>query len=1177
MGWTKPQENAIGAKGNIIVTAAAGSGKTAVLVERVIQKLCDEKHPVSADRLLIVTFTNAAAAEMRDRIEKALADRLAEDPNNTHLLKQRLLIPAADICTIDSFCIRLVRNNFSLLGISPDFKIAEDFAASKIKDAAIKKVFGEYFNNNDPDFLKLLNLLDSEYGTENAEFAIKEMVEFSYKLPQANRWILNAVEAYNPNNMANSVWTTAFLQQYILKLNLHLERLTNCRKAIAIHTETELKFGVFFDDAINYINALLTPIKAGDYNGVYNLISSPPQIIGQFAKSKKYDEITFENIKKSYKPFKETLKEMSKVFSAPLEDLKGDFEFCYNTAKKIAELAIRYNEVYRSELAKKSLLTFAVIEQMALELLTKEDENGNLVPSEVSKTIINSYDEIMVDEYQDINDLQGKIFEILSNDCKHLFTVGDVKQSIYGFRGSNPKIFLKRSDSAKFYDDELLPNELKRIVLSANFRSRKGVCDFINAFFSVTMSKENGDINYDENEMLNPKAEYPENNLPAAEMHFITPLDPISDAEAEAEYLAEYVEKTVNSDAFLKDKKSGLLRKATYGDFAVLYRSGTNLSCYVKALKKRGMPVALGTGDYFKTTEVMTAVTLIKAVENPMSDIPMLSLLLSPIFGFTEDDIAKLKVQKFSSKLYSLILFGAENGNEKCQFVKEKISYWRAQAACLSSTDFVSFVLNDSGYSNMVLSMADANRRLANLNLLENIAETYFSESAGDLRGFVGYLNYMETNSKSTSALVAENNSVTFTTMHKSKGLQFPITIIIGAANRFSNAEYRKSLFFNENLGIAFKYVDDEQNKKLNCFTMPVVENILDKKRADEEIRLLYVAMTRAEERLVIMASVGDKFDEKVDSQIDYIVENLQDDGTMSPLAANDVSGMFGWLLPVVLQTTEGRKLANDLCGRVPPVSKHLVGVQLKVCYSGAKQYIPEYKPLDEYMQPNKQLTSEIKEIFNYKYPFAELNSIETKTSVSELTKHNASREFCATKRPAFMSSKSLTPTERGTALHKFMQYADFKKVAVDPAAEIDRLYEYEYISRAEADSIDTQKVTQFTNSSIFERILNCDKLMREQRFLLDVKAGEIYENLSDFVRDQTVIVQGAVDCMFIEGDHIVLLDFKTDKTNDENFLIHHYRDQLKTYCIAAEKMFSLPVTECYIYSLNMGKTIKII
>lgn len=1177
MGWTKPQENAIGAKGNIIVTAAAGSGKTAVLVERVIQKLCDEKNPISADRLLIVTFTNAAAAEMRGRIEKALADRLATDPNNTHLLKQRLLIPAADICTIDSFCIRLVRNNFSLLGISPDFKIAEEFAANKIKDAAIKKVFGEYFKNNDPEFFKILNLLDSEYGTENAEFAIKELVEYSYKLPQGNRWLLNAVEAYNPNNMVNSVWTKAFLHQYILKLNLHLERLSNCRRAMSQFTETELKFGSYFDDAISYIKALLPPIIAGDYNGVYKLISSPPQIIGQFAKSKKYDETTFENIKKSYKPFKDTLKDMSKVFSAPLEGLKSDFEFCYNTTKKIAELAIKYDQAYRNELGKKSLLTFAVIEKMALELLTDEDENGNLVPSEVSKTIINSYDEIMVDEYQDINDLQGKIFEVLSNDCQHLFTVGDVKQSIYGFRGSNPKIFLKRSDSAKFFYEELAPNELKRIVLSKNFRSRKGVCDFINAFFSVTMSKENGDINYDENEMLYPQAEYPENNLPAAEVHFINPLEPIGDAAAEAEYLAEYIEKTVNSDAFLKDKNNGLLRKATYGDFAVLYRSGTNISYYVKALKKRGIPVSLGTGDYFKTTEVMTAISLIKAVENPISDIPMLSVLLSPIFGFTEDDIAKLKVQKFSSKLYSLILLGAENGDKKCRFVKEKISYWRAQAACLSATDFVSFVLNDSGYSNMVLSMVDAQRRLANLNVLENIAETYFSESSGDLSGFVSYLNYMETNSKSTSALVTENNSVTFTTMHKSKGLQFPITVIIGAANRFSNAEYRKSVFFNENLGIAFKYVDDEQNKKLNCFTMPIIENILDKKRADEEMRLLYVAMTRAEERLVILASVGDKFDEKVDSCIDYIIDNLQDDGTMSPLAANEVSGMFGWLLPVVLQTSEGRKLSNDLCGRIPPVSKFLSDVQLKVSYAGAREFIPEYDSLSEYMKPNSRLTDEIKGIFDYKYPFAELNEIETKTSVSELTKHNASREFCATKRPAFMSSKGLTPTERGTALHKFMQYADFKKVAVDPAAEIDRLYEYEYISRAEADSIDTKKVKQFIESSIFERILNCDKLMREQRFLLDVKAGEIYDNLSDLVCDQTVIVQGAVDCMFIEGDHIVLIDFKTDKTNDENFLISHYSEQLKTYCIAAEKMFSLPVTECYIYSLNMGKTIKII
>ena len=1177
MMWTKPQQDAINAKGNIIVTAAAGSGKTAVLVERVITKLCDEKHPISADRLLIVTFTNAAAAEMRQRIEKALADRLAAEPNNTYLLKQRLLIPSADICTIDSFCIRLVRNNFSLLGISPDFKIAEEIAANKIKDAAIKNVFGEYFKSGDADFLKLLNILDSEYGTENAEFAIKEIIDYAHKLPQGERWLLQSVEAYNANNMTNSVWTKAFLEQFVLKLNLHLSQLQSCRKALLSHTETELKFGGYFDDAVAYINSLLVPINNSDWNGVYDLISSPHSLIGQFAKSKKYDPVLFENVKNSYKPFKETFKEMSKVFAVPLEGLKADFEFCYNVVKKIAEIALKYSETYRNELNKKSLLTFAVIEQMALELLTETNEKGELVPSPISKTIMGSYDEIMVDEYQDINDLQGKIFEILSNNCERLFTVGDVKQSIYGFRGSNPKIFLKRSEGADFYSNDIPAGVLKRIVLSKNFRSRKGVCDFVNAFFSVTMSKENGDIEYDENEILYPEAKFPENDLPAAEMHFITPKGNITETVAEAEYLAEYIVKTVNSAPFLKGKDGESLRKATYGDFAVLYRSGSNISHYIKALKKRGIPVSLGSGDFFKTTEIMTAISLIKAIENPMSDIPMLSLLLSPIFGFTENDIAKLKTQKYSAKIYSLILLGAENGNEKCLFVKNKISYWRRQAACLSAADFTSFVLYDSGYSNMVLSMPDAARRYANLSMLENIAETYFSEAAGDLSGFVNYLNYMESNSKSTSALVPENNAVIFSTMHKSKGLQFPITVIIGAGNRFSNAEFRKTLFFSEKLGIAFKYVDDEQNKKLNSFTMPVIENILDKKRADEEMRLLYVAMTRAEERLVIMSGVNDKFDEKVDSCIDYITENLQENGKLAPLAAREVSGIFGWLLPVVLQTPEGRKLANDLCGKCPPVSKYLQDINLLVNYAEAGEYIPKEKDSKSLPQEDLKLTKEIEQIFAYKYPFAELNSIEIKTSVSELTKQAASHEFCATRRPAFLSAKGLTPTERGTALHKFMQYADFKKVAENPVDEVERLYEYEYITRAEAEAIDTEQIIQFTKNSIFNRMLNSDKLLREQRFLLDVKAGEIYDNLSFDIKDQTVIVQGAVDCMFIEGDHIVLLDFKTDKTNDEHFLINHYSAQLKTYCIAAEKMFSLPVTECYIYSLSMNKMVKII
>ena len=1165
MEWTRAQEDAIASKGNVIVTAAAGSGKTAVLVERVIKCLCDDDNPVSADRLLVVTFTNAAAAEMRQRIEKALADRCTKEPNNARLLEQRLLLPSADICTIDSFCIRLVRNNFAALGVSPDFKIADEVTAEKIKSKVLTKIFSEYLKNNDEDFIKFLNAIGSEYGTENAETTIKKTVDFAEKLPQCEKWIESLAENYNPENTDNSPWLKAYFNPIIEKITWVINNLSKCRMSVATHEATDLKFGDALGEAIEFSKVILPILKENNWDELYEKLKFAPGFIGKFTYSAKYDRELFDMVKNAYSAYKETVQALIKDVSMPLEQLKKEFEFCYDITSKVSEVSLKYYKKSYEALNKKGLLTFSMVEQLALKLLTNTDLQEEFSNENFSQRLKNAYDIIMVDEYQDINDLQGAIFDILSNNGENLFTVGDVKQSIYGFRGSNPNIFLKRSENAEQYSKELSSSILKRVVLSKNFRSKKGICEFVNGFFATIMSKECGGIVYDEFEKLNPADEGEESVPPPVEAHFISSED-LGEVSTEAEFLADYIEKTMQSNS-----------EVNYSDFAVLYRSGTNLSIYANALKKRNIPVDLGTGAFFETTEIMTAVSLIKAVENPMRDISMLSVMLSPIFGFNETDVALLKLKNPNKKLYSSAIVLAGNGNSKCSFLVKKISFWRKKAATMSTADFVSFLLNDSGYYNMILSMSDKERRHANLILLENIAESYFNESAGDISGFVNHLNFLEKNSNLPSASVSNNNSVCFTTMHKSKGLQFPITIIVGCSGMFSRGDSRENVLYDEKLGFAFKYVDDVENKIESTFSLKILNNIYKSKRIDEELRLLYVAMTRAKEKLVFLFGVNGDFSKKAETWTNFINQYLKDDETLDSLAVSGVSGVYGWLIPAFLLTKNGRKMVSDLGLDTPKISKHLIETDVLVEYKTLEIKSDSISNEQIIDKADNQLTEKIKEIFEYNYPFAKLNEIEIKTSVSELTKRNAENDFVASARPAFITGEGLNSVERGNALHKFMQFAEFNRITDNLSEEIERLYEYEFLTQREVESLEQDKIKAFVNSSLFKRILNADKVFKEQRFLMNVNASDIYPEVSGLAEEQTVIVQGAVDCLFIEDNHIVLLDFKTDKVNDENKLLNYYSEQLKTYCKAAEKMFSLPVNECYIYSLNMGKEIKVL
>ena len=1175
--WTDDQQKAIGAPGAVIVTAAAGSGKTAVLVERVIRRLCDPENPIPADRLLIVTFTRAAAAEMRQRIEKRLAEECIKQPENVGLLKQQLLLSSADICTIDSFCIKLIRNYFNGLNLPPDFRIADAATAEQIRGDVIRKLFDERLAAGDEDFLRFVRSTDSVYGDSHAAAAVLRLYDFSSTMPDPEQWLQRAADAYLPERLADSVWVDAVCGWIAADAACLLRSVRDSAALLPENPPLFEKCGESYTGLTGVLERLLENAEEKRWDALYEQLLNPPAAFPRIS-GKKYDPLLLDRAKACYKRAVGAFKEWQGWIAKPFHAVAAEAAQSGEIIREMIGLCSAFADAYLEELNRRCLLTFAHTEQLALRLLTERAEDGSLRPSALSETVCELYDEIMVDEYQDVNSLQSTLFTVLSSGGKRLFTVGDAKQSIYGFRGANPDHFLRRSREAEFFTPELAPDTLKRVVLSNNFRSRAPICDFINGLFSLTMSADCGGIHYDRNEMLFPLAEFPENGRSAAEFHLLTPGEGLTAAEAEAVYLADYIEEQIQLPAFLRGE-NGTLRPAGYGDIAVLFRNTTHFYTYVSELKKRGIPVSIGHGDFFKTREIMLVLSLLRVVHSPMNDIAMLSVMLSPIFGFTEEETACLKAEAPNDRLYPSVLRAAGAGNEKCAFLRDRLSFWRGRAACMPMAEFVSFILSDSGYGEIVSAMSDPGRRTGNLSLLQNLADSFTRDVSGDLGAFLRYLDYIADSADLKSQGVRETDSVRLMTIHMSKGLQFPVTVLAGCFSRFSNQDSVGDLAMSEALGIAVNIVDDEKNVKLTTVPKALMNEHITRRQREEELRLLYVAATRAEEKLAFFLC-DSHMDTKLKNAAGLLTAGTDSDRGLDAYAVRSAGSFADWLLCYLLLLPCGRPILEEqgLAETAAPDFLRDFGADAAVFQrrvERAEREIADTPDAPE-QAADRAVAAELEQILSFRYPFEELRSIETKTSVSRLAKRNADREFCATSRPAFLSAGGLTPRERGTALHKFMQYADFPAAVGNVKAEIERLYEYEYISRAEADAIDPRQVEQFFASDLFGRMLKADRLYREQRFLLEVKAGELYPDLSETAREQSVMIQGAVDCMFTEQGKIILIDFKTDRTKDEQFLLRHYAEQLQIYSVAAEKMFGMPVGECYLYSLYMNRLIPV-
>lgn len=1148
MKWTIEQEKAIYTKNcNLLVAAGAGSGKTAVLVERIINKIINDK--VDIDRLLVVTFTNAAASEMRERIAESLYKSLE---NNPELQKQILLLNKASITTLHSFCLRVIRDNFFKVDLDPNFRVANDTECELLKLEAMEDTLEEIYEDESDEFTDVLNIYTDNRGDALLRDTLFGIYKFIQSSPFPYEWLDEKCEMYNVNNytdFSETIWG-----EYLL--NYAKDEVAGSIQELKEVTEE------IFDcpDAQNYLITLQEDIlnlkaleKVNTWDDMYNQISllnfstlkqarTAPDEIKELVKE------TREKIKKNVKSY---LKE--NVFVSPSKEVFDDLKSSYKNLKVLSNLVKKFDEIYTTKKREKNILDFSDIEHICLKLLAENEDIRNMYKSK--------FDEILVDEYQDSNLIQEYIINTISN--QKTFMVGDVKQSIYRFRQARPELFLDKYNSYS-EDDDSSPNQ--KILLFKNFRSNKNIIDATNYIFKNIMSKEMGEIDYTEKEYLQFGADCYSNYGDNVEINLIENKlqedeeidDDISEKpQLEGKVIAKRISEIVGKlDVY--DKHAKIVRKAEYKDIVILLRATTRYSdCFVDELSKKGIPVFCDSSlGYFDTNELQTITSLLKIIDNPIQDIPLIAVLRSQIGNFTADELVSIRTCDRNVPFYIAMQKSLASVDEKLtnkinNFLN-MLNKWRDESKYLPLNEFIWKLYIETGYYDFVSLLPDGVKRQANLKLLIQRAEAYEKTSFKGLFNFINYIENIKNsnNDLENSKIVGENeNVVRIMSIHKSKGLEFPIVFLSGTTRKFNMRDFQDKIVLHQELGFGTDII--KYDKRIQYPSIPKLALIQKSKveALSEEMRILYVAMTRAREKLIITAMTPN---------IEKTYEKLSK--AISSYRIGKATSLFDWIgLSVFDKNNDWNikewKYSDIINSEIESEEK----------YSTLIENIDKNFVKDESYE-------KIDSILSWKYPYAELINLPTKISISELkSRANRDAELDDIKelidKPNFMKEDITTGASYGTTVHAILQAIDFKNPDIDFACRSINADEKIIISAK-------KQVVDFQNSELFRRIQKSDVVKKETSFNLNIPVNLVYELENEI--DEKIMIQGIIDLYFIEDGEIVLVDYKTDNVKAEDELIKRYALQLKYYKMALQDITGLNVKESIIYSLKLKKEIRL-
>lgn len=1177
--WTTDQRHAIECrKGSVLVSAAAGSGKTAVLVERVIRRLTDKDNPCSAEDLLIVTFTRAATAQMREKIGAAILKRLSEDPTDRHLRRQYMLLPFAKICTIDSFCNDLVRENFHALGISPDYSLLDNETAVIMKNDVCEAMLERAYEEDlDGRFSELSDMMSSGSSDEDFAKLIIKMYDISTAYPFPDLWLDSLIGEYSQPDINKSRWG-GIIKKYVCDM---LDYCVSSSRDMMIAMESDPivadAYGAAVQSDINMYAELREKINS-DWDEALEAFKTVKYMsLGRVPKG--YESETKNVVTTARKKLKDLLKKVPGIMCVSSEEHADDMRLLRDPVTKLIELVKQFGREYSAEKDKMNSADFSDILHRALNLLAVSDGSGGYIKTDLARELSSHYVEILVDEYQDINEAQDMIFRAISADENNLFTVGDVKQSIYRFRQAMPEIFLRRRSTTHSFESGKYP---LGITLGSNFRSRVGVTSCVNYIFRQLMSTEAGELEYDDSEALNAAAKYPERDTPDCELHVITDKGNRADTlEAQARYVAKYIERTVREGKMLVTK-GGALHSASYGDFCILLRTAKNVSSvYANALSERGIPVfSPETGGFFEAAEISFILSLLRVLDNPVQDIPLAAVMLSPLFGFSAGELADIRASAKerleageTEPLYRSVAVSADEGSKKAAAFLKKIESLRRLSLTLSAGELVRRVCEETGLDAIVGAMPDGERRRLNVGLLCDYAEKY--EAAGNL-GLSGFIRFIDKVARTsgdlaTAARPSENaDIVRIMTVHQSKGLEFPICILADMQHAFNERDNTESVLISSSAGLGMKRRTEDGISVYDTASRRAAVITSERMGRSEEMRVLYVALTRAKENLVMVTSVPNP-----EKGLAKVAVECGIGERANPFAVLRMNNFSDLVLTALMRHPAADELRKLSGVDVPIFLSEKDRFKLKVVVSDSESFMTE-SANEQKIAAKPVFFNEVQARLDYSDPRSVLSSVPAKRAASDGSERGINREYFASSRPAFMSSGGLTPAQRGTATHKFMQFSDYSAARAGIESELARLVDGGFLSEDEGKAVNIGAAKRFFMSPLAERIFASDNVMREKKFAALFPAKFFYPELTGEAAEEKIVVQGIADCVFVEDGELVIVDYKTDTGVDAEALLDRYSAQLEIYREALSQALGMPVKETLLYSFFMNSTVKV-
>lgn len=1349
--WTPEQLEAITQRDcNLLVAAAAGAGKTAVLVERIIRKITDSEKPVDIDRLLVVTFTNAAATEMRERIGNALVSALEADPGSANLQKQMALLDRASIMTLHSFCLEVVRSHFHSLDLDPGFRISDETESTLMRLDVLEELFEDKYENEEAggEFFQLVE----SYGGGRDDSALREIVlslhRFTRSHPWPGQWLASQAEAFNIGASAclsSTPWAHVLLKSAAAELQgllalldkaaalasraqglepycgtlaadrQMLEKLllvcqaaaeagsgfsssgtstlapatTSAVSAAACSSDTAAPAAV--TAVCSTPSAATRPADtAPDWDAVHAAFSScePARLprCGKDADTNAQDEV-----KAIRNQMKEKLKKLCESgFNLGSAELLEDCRRLYPLFRYLSTMVGEFDDLYSKKKKSKALLDFNDLEHHCLKVLLEGNE-----ATAAALELRNRYDEILVDEYQDSNLIQELILGTVSGNKDgrfNIFMVGDVKQSIYRFRQAKPELFLSKYSA---YPHES-GHDSRVIQLYKNFRSRSSVIDGVNFIFGQVMSSLVGELDYTDEEALNSGAVFEEpetgcNTGGSIELHIIDVAsgavipefggsespetsdltaaailpdpassgtgnagdetddgiegneeEPLDNIQAEARIAGKRIRELVSNAPTglgIYDKKLGGYRKAQFRDIVILMRATRNWAdVFVDELAAMGIPAYADTGlGYFRTVEVETMLSLLQIIDNPLQDIPLLAVLRSPIGSFTADELADIRLADRSASYFEAMkLFAgnladssekngsSETRNKTGKFL-QKLQAWRDIAQFTPTDELVWKLLTDTGYYSYAGILPGGPERQGNLRMLFERARQYEETSYKGLFNFINFINKLRSGGgdMGSAKILGENdNVVRIMSIHKSKGLEFPVVIVSGCGRKFNLSDLNASILLHQELGYGPDIVNLEKRTIVPSLSKFAIRQKLRLETLSEEMRILYVAFTRAREKLIMTGCIRDV--SKACARWCSIADT--EDEKLASYDMQQAATYLEWLGPALARHVAAGplRMAAALHGDIKLLKEEESCWEIKLWGMGAAAVEKESAALAQNIRQwletdsNESVESgysaeELIKKLEWEYPFRTLSAMPVKLSVTELKRRFAAEEQSEqqevalpfiqpmTARPAFLEpERGLDAARRGSVMHFVMQHLDLKRLALlknnteaengNRVGETKRVFQNELRSQlsimeakeqltaAEADVVNIAAINKFFETTLGKRILEAKSIRRETAFNIEIKCTEIYKDLpQNLYGTETMLLQGVIDCWFETDDGIVLLDYKTDyvPAGGAELIRERYRVQLDYYTRALEHISGKKVTEKYLYLFQSGELLS--